>query len=107
MGRRDMPSMVQRAMETTLVKGLKILELVAHSRGPRGVSELARELSITRSNAHRLLQTLSALGYTQARREARSIRSDVEAIRDWLGGRFATGNPHRGAADHARAGSRG
>jgi DNA-binding IclR family transcriptional regulator len=55
--------MVQRAMETTLVKGLKILELVAHSRGPRGVSELARELSITRSNAHRLLQTLSALGY--------------------------------------------
>ena len=52
-------------METTLAKGLKMLELVAHSRGPRGVTELGRELGITRSNAHRLLQTLSALGYVR------------------------------------------
>ena len=52
-------------METTLVKGLKMLEAVARSDGPRGVSELARELAITRSNAHRLLQTLSALGYVR------------------------------------------
>jgi IclR family transcriptional regulator, KDG regulon repressor len=50
-------------METTLVKGLKMLEALAHSDGPRGVSELGRELGMTRSNAHRLLQTLSALGY--------------------------------------------
>src|SRR5437016_5187744 len=56
-------------METTLVKGLKMLEAVARSDGPRGVSELARELGVTRSNAHRLLQTLSALGY---------VRHDVE-----------------------------
>jgi len=52
-------------METTLVKGLKMLEAVARSDGPRGVSELARELEMTRSNAHRLLQTLSALGYVR------------------------------------------
>jgi DNA-binding IclR family transcriptional regulator len=52
-------------METTLAKGLKMLEAVADSDGPRGVSELARELGITRSNAHRLLQTLSALGYVR------------------------------------------
>lgn len=52
-------------METTLAKGLKMLEAVAHSEGPRGVSELGRELGITRSNAHRLLQTLSALGYVR------------------------------------------
>lgn len=52
-------------METTLAKGLKMLEAVARSAGPRGVSELGRELGMTRSNAHRLLQTLSALGYVR------------------------------------------
>jgi IclR family KDG regulon transcriptional repressor len=52
-------------METTLAKGLKMLEAVARSDGPRGVSELGRELGMTRSNAHRLLQTLSALGYVR------------------------------------------
>jgi DNA-binding IclR family transcriptional regulator len=52
-------------METTLVKGLRMLEAVAASAGPRGVSDLARELAITRSNAHRLLQTLCALGYVR------------------------------------------
>lgn len=52
-------------METTLVKGLKMLEAVARSDGPRGVSELGRELGITRSNAHRLLQTLYSLGYVR------------------------------------------
>ncbi len=52
-------------METTLAKGLKMLEVVARSDSPRGVSELGRELGITRSNAHRLLQTLTALGYVR------------------------------------------
>ena len=52
-------------METTLIKGLRMLEAVAASDGPRGVSDLARELDITRSNAHRLLQTLCALGYVR------------------------------------------
>lgn len=42
-----------------------MLETVARSDGPRGVSELGRELGMTRSNAHRLLQTLSALGYVR------------------------------------------
>ena len=37
-----------------------MLETVARSDGSRGVSELGRELGMTRSNAHRLLQTLSA-----------------------------------------------
>lgn len=52
-------------METTLAKGVKMLEAVARSDGPRGVSDLGRELGITRSNAHRLLQTLGALGYVR------------------------------------------
>jgi DNA-binding IclR family transcriptional regulator len=52
-------------METTLVKGLQMLEAIAASNRPRGVSELGRELGMTRSNAHRLLQTLSARGYVR------------------------------------------
>lgn len=52
-------------METTLVKGLQMLEAVASSNHPRGVSDLGRELGMTRSNAHRLLQTLSARGYVR------------------------------------------
>lgn len=57
--------MVVAEMETTLAKGLKMLEAVAHSDGPRGVSELGRQLGMTRSNAHRLLKTLCALGYVR------------------------------------------
>jgi len=50
-------------MEKTLAKGLKLLETIVQSDRPRGVSELARELALTPSNVHRLLQTLKALGY--------------------------------------------
>ena len=52
-------------METTLVKGLQMLEAVAASSRPRGVSDLGRELGMTRSNAHRLLQTLASRGYVR------------------------------------------
>ncbi|MEU9530413.1 IclR family transcriptional regulator [Streptomyces sp. NPDC048210] len=52
-------------MDSTLLKGLTVLETLARSSGPRGVSELARELNLTRSNMHRTLQTLTAAGYTR------------------------------------------
>ena len=54
------------AMDTTLVKGLTVLEVLAHSGAPRGVSELARELDLPKSNVHRTLQTLIATGYVRA-----------------------------------------
>lgn len=53
-------------MDSTLLKGLRVLEAVARSSGPRGASELARELELTRSNVHRTLQTLTAAGYLRA-----------------------------------------
>ncbi|WP_255951115.1 IclR family transcriptional regulator [Streptomyces odontomachi] len=53
-------------MDSTLLKGLRVLETVARSAGPRGVSELARELELTRSNVHRTMQTLVAAGYLRA-----------------------------------------
>lgn len=52
-------------MDTTLLKGLNVLEAVARSNGPRGVSELARELDLTKSNVHRTLQTLASAGYVR------------------------------------------
>lgn len=52
-------------METTLVKGLSLLEVLANSPSFSGVTELAKQLNITKSNAHRLLQTLVACGYAR------------------------------------------
>ena len=50
-------------MNNTLLKGLKLLELlVARDRGA-GVSELAEALGIARSNVHRILQALVETGY--------------------------------------------
>lgn len=53
-------------LDSTLSKGLMILEALTAARGPKGVSELSRELELTKSNVFRLLQTLAALGYVQA-----------------------------------------
>lgn len=50
-------------MNVTLVKGLKLLELLALQERPLGVSEIARALGVAKSNAHRLLQTLVELGF--------------------------------------------
>lgn len=52
-------------MDTTLVKGLDILEALAASREARGITELAAELGLMKSNVHRLLQTLAGCGYVR------------------------------------------
>ncbi len=49
--------------DKTLTKGLQLLEALSECEGPRGISELAHQLSLTKSNVHRLLQTLSRCGY--------------------------------------------
>lgn len=48
---------------STFVNGLALLEALAHATEPCGVSELARQLQLTKSNVHRLLQTLGDRGY--------------------------------------------
>lgn len=48
---------------TTFVNGLALLEALARAGEPCGVSELARQLGLTKSNVHRLLQTLAERGY--------------------------------------------
>lgn len=52
-------------MDSTLTKGLTMLEVLAKSPAPRGISDLARELDLTKSNVHRTLQTLVAAGYVR------------------------------------------
>ena len=52
-------------VDTTLAKGLLVLEALARSDNGVGVSELARELNLTKSNTFRLLQSLVALGYAR------------------------------------------
>ncbi|WP_426700790.1 IclR family transcriptional regulator [Rhodanobacter sp. Col0626] len=53
-------------MDTTLLKGLGVLEALAASRSARGVTELAQSLELTKSNVHRTLQTLTAAGYVRS-----------------------------------------
>jgi IclR family transcriptional regulator, KDG regulon repressor len=53
-------------MDTTVVKALSILEVLAGSPTPLGITELATTLNFSKSNVHRLLQTLASRGYVVA-----------------------------------------
>jgi IclR family KDG regulon transcriptional repressor len=53
-------------MEKTLAKGLIVLEALIQRREPCGVSDLAVALGMSKSNAHRLLNTLVETGYVQS-----------------------------------------
>jgi IclR family KDG regulon transcriptional repressor len=52
-------------LNNTFVKGLALLETLAIADRPRGVTELAEELGLAKSQVHRLLQTLSERGYVR------------------------------------------
>ncbi|WP_137389859.1 IclR family transcriptional regulator [Rhodoligotrophos defluvii] len=51
-------------MDRTLLKGLALLEKLARS-GPAGVTQLATEMNLEKSNIHRTLKTLAAAGYVR------------------------------------------
>ena len=55
----------QPRVDSTLSKGLQILETLSASTQPKGVTELSRELGMTKSNVFRLLQTLNVMGYVK------------------------------------------
>ena len=52
-------------MDTTLAKGLAVLDWLTRQQRACGVSEAARALGLARSNAHRTLQTLVACGWAE------------------------------------------
>ncbi|MET0209183.1 MAG: IclR family transcriptional regulator [Burkholderiaceae bacterium] len=50
-------------MNNTLIKGMQLLEVLAQRQGGAGVSELAAQLGMGKSNVHRTLQALVDMGY--------------------------------------------
>ena len=52
-------------MEKTVAKAMKALELLCRADAPLGITQIARELALNKSNVHRVLGTLLALGYVR------------------------------------------
>lgn len=50
-------------VEKVFLKGLTLMETLAARDEPSGITELATELGMTKSNVHRLLQTMVLCGY--------------------------------------------
>lgn len=74
------------SIDKTLSKGLRLIEILARGGGSSGISALAEKTGYTKSNVHRLLQTLCRLGWVQ-----RNERADYslslklwEIAQDWL-----------------------
>ena len=52
-------------MDKSFTKGLRLLEILAVSERARGVTDLAAELELNKSNVHRLLMTLQMQGFVR------------------------------------------
>lgn len=50
-------------MDSTIAKGMRILELIAGNDGPMSVGDVAEASGLGKSNVHRTLQTFVELGY--------------------------------------------
>ncbi len=88
-------------METTVVKGLKVIEALAAGGGQSSLSDIARSCAMTKSNAHRLLKTLEDCGWV---RRDPATRGYALTLRLWsLGARALHGMDLRAvAAPHLR-----
>jgi len=75
-------------VDSTLSKGLQVLEALAKSRSGKGVTELSRELDLTKSNTFRLLQTLTVLGYVRSTKS----KSYIATLKTWQVGRAVVEN---------------
>lgn len=66
-------------MDKTLLKGLAMLELMADNEGaPATIQQLATQLGLTKSNAHRTLQTLAHAGYVTTDDATGAYRSTMK-----------------------------
>ena len=52
-------------MSTTILKGLKVIEYLAHANGPRGISQVARDIDMNKSAVQRIISTLNKAGYVE------------------------------------------
>ena len=86
-------------MDSTLAKGLAVLEWLARQPGESRVTDVARELGLARSNAHRTLQTLIECGWAVQNAETSAYRPSLRLfeIGSLLGARVdvtALARPH-------------
>jgi IclR family transcriptional regulator, KDG regulon repressor len=83
-------------MDTTVAKGLRVLELLAKADGPLRLSTIAEQLDLQLSNVHRLLATFIELGYVA--KEPESGRYGL-TLRLWeLGSSVIATHPAKRAA---------
>jgi DNA-binding IclR family transcriptional regulator len=83
-------------MDTTVVKGFNVLEALAQSDGPLSLAQLTAILGFQKSNVHRLLGTLSHLGYVEQEPGTGRYRA---TLRLWeIGTGVLNGHPLRRAA---------
>lgn len=62
-------------MDKTLVKGLAVLERLSFASEPVKLVDLAKDMKLTKSGVHRLLQTLMKLNYVEAHEGGRYTAS--------------------------------
>ncbi|MEP1613156.1 MAG: IclR family transcriptional regulator [Roseobacter sp.] len=75
-------------VDSTLSKGLLILETLVEAQDGKGVTELSKELGLTKSNTFRLLQTLTSLGYVQHKPD----KTYAATLKTWRVGRTSVEN---------------
>ncbi|MFC3678379.1 IclR family transcriptional regulator [Ferrovibrio xuzhouensis] len=75
-------------LDSTLSKGLRILDMLTATQGGKSVTEISKELELTKSNAFRLLQTLSTLGFVRQREN----KQYVATLKTWQIGRRVVEN---------------
>lgn len=83
----DIPQKTPK-VDSTLSKGLSILESLVTAKQGKGVTELSKELGLTKSNTFRLLQTLTSLGYVHHRAD----KSYQATLKTWRIGRASVEN---------------
>ena len=64
-------------MDTTLAKGLAVLDWLVHQPGECRLVDVAQALGLARSNAHRTLQTLVECGWAVQNRDNASYRASL------------------------------
>lgn len=72
-------------LDTTLVKGIQVLEALIRSESPSGVSALSTSLGIGKSNVHRMLATLGELGFVHQEPDTKRY---FATMRSWELGSF-------------------
>lgn len=83
-------------MDTTVAKAMKVLEMLVRSPSPVRLSAISQELGLQKSNAHRTLATLGALGYVLQDEETGRYRPSLKLFE--LGAKVIADHPAKRAA---------